>query len=204
MLVTEHFLFLHTPKTGGIWVRDLCAGSAPASWKVRDLRGSPHQHKGLGEVPPRFRHLPTIAAVRNPWEWYVSWFFFNKRHTRIAKEASSKRWEARFQDCPETVHGFQRALPRLLESGSHQWQFLTDGDRRVDHVVRHERLREGVVEAIEATGAPVTDAFRQAALRTPKANMSKHRPYRDYYTPELQALVGQHDAALLAEHGYAF
>lgn len=203
MLVTKHFLFLHNMKTGGIWFRNVVRGFAPKNWKVVDHRGSPYQHTRLSEVPRHHAHLPTITVVRNPWEWWVSWFFFNKRHTQIAKEASSLRWAKRYSDCAATPDGFAKALPRLLEAtGSLQWKYVADGDRRVDHVVRYETMRDGLLKAIEKTGANIPPRFRKRILAAPPVNTSHHQPFASYYDDRLRDLVSDVEQQLIEEVGY--
>jgi hypothetical protein len=30
-------------------------------------------------IPPKFHDLPLLGVVRNPWDWYLSWFCFNQQ-----------------------------------------------------------------------------------------------------------------------------
>lgn len=198
MIVTTKFLFLHNPKTGGIWLRNQLRKFAPHEWKLLDHRASGLQHIGLRKVPAHHAELPTIAVVRNPWDWWVSWFFFNKKH-------NGPTWGPRFADCPATVDGFQKALPRLMENGSPQWNFLTAEDgRSVDHLVTYENLRLGLLEAFEAVGAPAPPRLRQAILKAPRANASKHRPYQECFDAESTELVQRCDEKVIALMGYEF
>lgn len=67
-------MFHHIPKTGGTWLENLIEAHAPASWEVQRIIG----HRLT--VPSTHRRRPTIACVRNPWEWHVSRFCFWQQH----------------------------------------------------------------------------------------------------------------------------
>lgn len=204
MIVTLHFLFLHNPKTGGIWFRNVCRDFAPTSWALRDKRGAPHQHKGIAQVPDVYRGLPTIAVVRNPWDWYVSWFFYNKARTANHRGAEHQKWRKRYEDCPANAAGFVKALPRLVERGSHQQHFLFGGGHEVSHIVRYERLREGLLAAVEKTGAPVTDRFKRAMINRSPDNQSKRKPHRVYYNEESRRMVTEVDRQIVDRFDYVF
>lgn len=72
MIITDRFVFIHLHKTGGQTLNDVITRCVP-------------NHKVVGyhlprtEVPPGSRQLPIVGLVRNPWDWYVSWYAFNKK-----------------------------------------------------------------------------------------------------------------------------
>jgi tetratricopeptide (TPR) repeat protein len=72
MIVTNQFVFIHMHKTGGQSL------NAIISEGITD-----HQHIGYHhprhDVPPEAAELPVVGMVRNPWDWYVSWYGFNRR-----------------------------------------------------------------------------------------------------------------------------
>ncbi len=59
-------------KTGGQKLGDIVERCIPDS---KDI--GYHYHRS--EVPPEHLDLPLVCMVRNPWDWYVSWFAFNTR-----------------------------------------------------------------------------------------------------------------------------
>ena len=69
MLVTPNFVFIHLPKTAGRFIRhQILEHAGPVLF-----RGG--LHGPIERLPDQFQMLPIIAFVRNPWDWYVSWFF---------------------------------------------------------------------------------------------------------------------------------
>lgn len=69
MLVTPNFVFIHIPKTAGRFIRhQILEHAGPVLF-----RGG--LHGPIKRLPAQFKILPIISFVRNPWDWYVSWFF---------------------------------------------------------------------------------------------------------------------------------
>lgn len=94
MLITDQFVFIHQPKTGGTFVtkivKDLhCPSrfwqkvhSAERRWGV-SLPIFPRRYRELAKhsmakhIPARFSHLPLVSCIRNPFDIYVSQFKFD-------------------------------------------------------------------------------------------------------------------------------
>lgn len=73
MLITEHFVFIHLPRTGGTFLRRACSGS---DVRVLVTKG----HLGVEHIPEEHSDLPIFAVIRNPWDWYVSWYQWVRAH----------------------------------------------------------------------------------------------------------------------------
>jgi Flp pilus assembly protein TadD len=72
MIITDRFVFIHLHKTGGQSLNDAITRCLP-NHKVVGY------HLPRSEVPPGSRGLPIVGLVRNPWDWYISWYAFNKK-----------------------------------------------------------------------------------------------------------------------------
>jgi hypothetical protein len=77
MLITKHFVLLHFPRTGGIFFRRMCQEHLPADWELHEL---PATHAYHSAIPEESVGLPAICFIRNPWDWYVSWYEFTTRY----------------------------------------------------------------------------------------------------------------------------
>lgn len=69
MLVCDDFLFLHLHKSGGTFINQMMLRCIPSARQIG-------YHLPYREAPDRFRHLPVLGTVRNPWSYYVSWYHF--------------------------------------------------------------------------------------------------------------------------------
>lgn len=226
---TNRFTWLHVPKTGGTWLHQVLTQHAPPSWAVS---GGPPAHVRLWEVPMALEHwnrrpervgLPVVASVRNPWDWYVSLYFFLEQHRvnrtggyavpKHQRQPGLTQWEERYGK-GNSVRGFRIALPRILEDmhvkavmgiASPQTFFLRNPDGSVGVMpVRFEGLRRNMLAALEEIGVEVTPALRGALLKSPKANASGHAAYTNCYDDMTRKLVADHEAWLIDRFEYRF
>ena len=166
--------------------------------------------------------------VRNPWEWYVSWYCYMqargpelmaKRATTATKAKKQAMWtdtfgsgQASFREvvvkaCRGDVASAH--AQRIRETGtdlysSYVWGLTEQG---VEHDVltglRFESLRssaETFLEAHDLLTDPVSRALREHA----RVNSSHHGEYREYYDQQLRELVGEHARRLVDKHEYTF
>jgi hypothetical protein len=71
MLITKRFVFIHMHKTGGQTLNDIIRRCIPSHQDVG-------YHFPHDKIPPEFDALPRVGMVRNPWDWYLSWYAFNQ------------------------------------------------------------------------------------------------------------------------------
>jgi tetratricopeptide (TPR) repeat protein len=72
MIVTKRFVFVHMHKTGGQTINRVISDC------IDDHRVIGY-HYPISELPDKASELPIVGIVRNPWDWYASWYAFNKR-----------------------------------------------------------------------------------------------------------------------------
>lgn len=72
MIITERFVFIHMHKTGGQTLNNVISQCMANHEEVG-------YHFPRSAIPARAAALPVVGMVRNPWSWYVSWYFFNRR-----------------------------------------------------------------------------------------------------------------------------
>lgn len=77
MLITDKFVFLHLPRAGGTFVYEVVTKFFPSAFEVG-------YHFPRELLPREYSHLPILGVVRNPWEFYVSWY----EHVRPRNTAS--------------------------------------------------------------------------------------------------------------------
>lgn len=69
MIVTPDFVFLHLHKSGGTFVNQFLL----RYFEDAQLIG---YHLPRAVLPPQFAALPIFGLVRNPWDYYLSWYSF--------------------------------------------------------------------------------------------------------------------------------
>ena len=87
-MITNYFIQIHIPRTGGQMIRGLIYGKNK-SIKIYDKSS----HLSLDKSIEIYKKLsgstiipPSFTFVRNPWDWYVSRFFF--RYEEVEKNDS--------------------------------------------------------------------------------------------------------------------
>jgi hypothetical protein len=217
MLITVHFVFLHVPRTGGQFVRKTCLNHLPREWLIRN---SLRSHTPYEQIVDEFGDLPMLAFVRNPWDWYVSWYHYLTQ--REQNPENGPMWVTAFDrgrnDFKTTVtnactgRSFDnpRTAPIMEERGVDHYSALIESivgsgveEGRVT-IGRYETLADDLEAFLERHGIPVGPAFLHALRAEPPYGASRRDRYQDYYDDELRDLVADGARALIAEHGYSF
>lgn len=89
MVITDQFVYIHMPKTGGTFVTEILKrlydySPPPSGFIGKVLRRNSHhakitlidKHGFCSAIPELYRHLPIAGCVRNPYDRYVSQFEF--------------------------------------------------------------------------------------------------------------------------------
>lgn len=203
--ITHDFLFVHVQKTAGTSLTRLLGEHAlhPSSSRLNKLgsdlmlvRDWRHHHfrihaplKRAERLIPAedYARLFKFAFVRNPWDRLVSWYAYllkdtsHRRHRRVAAG---------------TFEDFARV--ELARADRSQWWMIEDraGAMGLDYVGRFERLAEDFAEICRRLQLPATTL--------PRENVTSRKPYQQYYSRELAALVGVCWAREVEAFGYRF
>jgi hypothetical protein len=160
----------------------------------------------------------TFCFVRNPWDWFVSQFFWNWTPDPISKKAllHSPVQTVREYWAKQEVRQELRTLDRFSEKEIHetyellgryrgiyeadslfQYNYVYDpGDRRlVDFVGRFERIEDDFSRAMNRIGIEE---------HLPHRNPTDHRDFRSYYTPDTAELIGELYKKDVEEFNYEF
>lgn len=106
MIVTDRFVFLHLHKSGGSFVNRFLLECVPGSRPVG-------YHLPRADIPADARHLPILGTVRNPWDYYVSWYSF-----QVAMPAPNALFLVASEGRRHDFNGTVRNLMRLGEDAA--------------------------------------------------------------------------------------
>ena len=78
MLITKDFVFIHLPKTGGTFATKMIEQIYPDSINTE-------KHGTCNQIPTQYQHLPILSIIRNPFDRYVSQYFYGwwRRHIEL-------------------------------------------------------------------------------------------------------------------------
>lgn len=120
MIATNRFVFIHLHRTGGQFIRKLLLKHYADAKEIG-------YHFPIHMLPYCYGHLPVIGFVRNPWDWYVSWYAFNQVRPRspIFTVASDNG-----------TLGFAPTVHNMLHLGSSEAYYRQLKSRMVDALPR--------------------------------------------------------------------
>jgi hypothetical protein len=220
MLVLPRLVFVHIPRTAGSFIRQVFGehfGADPAAPRFST-------HASYDELPSEFRDRPAFCLVRNPWDWYVSWYHHTlAQGERLAGRSDTSLKRANWQKLFRSGRAaFGEVIADMCE-GRLEHAFAESARRRdVDlyseyvrvlagRAIKHGRLEAGRFEELVsfllrflARHELLTDSLRAALEQSPRVNASEHGPYRQYYDDELRDLVAHKARWLTARFGYSF
>jgi hypothetical protein len=223
-MITDKFIHIHVPKTGGQFVRGLI-NEKSSHWKLY----IEHSHLTLEESAQMLKNngygrVPSFTFVRNPWEWYVSRFFFRQKMI----ESGAEKQYIVLERTGNSIDGFRKYMDmikrsvydgkqyKVTQSGGQVWgrtySHLTISDWHndlvgtgVDHVGKLENFAEDLGRILRTVAPGIFN--RDEVLRrvnAGKTNSSKHPYYKDCYTSELAEMVNSIDKKYIEEFGYNY
>ena len=230
MIVTDKFVFVHFPRTGGTFITDVLMRFFPSAQEIG-------YHLPRFLLPKQYSHLPVLGAVRNPWEFYVSWYyhvwprdaatpltswltengkqqFEGATRNALNLGTHNERLDALIEKLPDEVDYRKRNIPNITKDALRKIRGTGVGyyTFRFDHLFgnadevffcRQERLRPDLIHFLERVGT-ATDEIRTYIVGSEKKNTASHTHYSSYYTPELAELVSIRDRAMIERFGYVF
>jgi hypothetical protein len=230
MIVTDKFVFVHLPRSGGTFVSEVIKEFFPAAHEIG-------YHLPRALLPGEFSHLPVLGTIRNPWTFYPSWYYHHQSDIRYLPLFCSLS-ENRKLDFVQTTRNalnlgtsdekLDLVIQGLCENFDYQKRHVSNLTKDVMRTIRGtgiglytfrfnqlfgqaddiyfarvESLRTDLIAFFETIGA-ASDALRSYVLGLDKKNISEHLHYSTYYTPDLAELVLMRDRPLIERFGYVF
>jgi len=216
--LTNGAVFLHIPKTGGNWVREVLEEAGLSAGEVG------HKHADADRVlldpyltagpirrvawwarggPPTLDPPFMFCFVRHPLTWYPSWFRYMSR--RGWNQWPLRRGPYDWHPCHElnatASLGFDEFVDKALEAAPGYLTRLASWYTRrgVGFVGRQERLLDDTIEAL----GRMELAFDESAIRKrAPVNTSGGAGFEAQWEPTLRDRVLRAEAAYLRRFGY--
>ena len=196
--ITNKFLFIHVPKTGGNSIQNILRNyfeddvvvlakhqDGIERFEVRNKNYDITKHSPLSHYksiiePSLYNSLFKFSTIRNPWDMLISYYFSPHRGV--------KKWNrTSFIDLVENV----KNISYYLSLGS---QFEIDSE--LNHLLRFENLDEDFSAICKQIGIPSTTL--------PRRNISTRKHYSVYYDDELIKVVENKFSEEIKFGGYTF
>ena len=194
-LLKYKIIFIHVPKVAGNGLL-----------KSLNINSSNHIHLALYEFEDvkKFKEYFKIGFVRNPWDRFVSsYYYLKKGGMNNEYDLSMQEKLKRFNEFEDFVFELlydskfrNEILKEIHFSTQYSWLMNLEGEIEMDYIGRFENLEEGFLLLKEKLGR------NSAELK--KYNSSKHKPYWEYYTKEMVEAVRNIYAKDIDTFNYSF
>lgn len=147
MIITDQFIFIHDPKTGGSFVTSVLFELYEIKWNYWDqlrttifgastyrtpygqLTQNSKKHFGCLHIPKEYKNRLVLATMRNPYDWYTSQYEFGwwKKKSLIHLFKKVDYFERDFPHFPdisfaEFIHLSHLAFDTNFECAPELWQ----------------------------------------------------------------------------------
>lgn len=141
MIVTDKFVFIHLPRCGGTFVSEVIRKFFPSAREIG-------YHLPRAALPAEYAHLPVLGTVRNPWEFYPSWYYHHYPNPRRLSLFGSVS-ENRTLDFAETA----RNALNLCTSGDKLDLLIDELPDHFDYQKKHvANLTKDVMRTLRGSG----------------------------------------------------
>jgi hypothetical protein len=207
---TYKLAFFHFPRTGGSLM-----GYYIREYLKDDVLGIGHQR--YIDVKDQIEGLHSVCFVRNPFDWYVSRYFYYTRPDFKTEGGLLKGCDAGLSG-KEFLNKFQNFESHLI------WGFENITNFSMQYCFNEICTENGIVKISqigkhEFMSADFGNMLKKAEIELPPiglqgyslmyrdvehTNASDHLFYRDYYNSKMIKLVQRFDAGILKMFNYKF
>lgn len=222
MYVTDKYVFIHHNKNAGVFVKDYMLK------RFKDCKIKVYKHAPIRCLPEADRNKIKIGVVRNPFDWYVSFYHYHQANGWYTKVGFSEYVKTHLSNSRQLISKAQKKnvidksakirppKAKYMDIGSctfHYINFFCFDSWDVLRTWRDYDLKENfknicdldVVMRTERLRKDMAKLFKdKSIINLSKKNTSTHRHYREYYDPELRKLVEKKDGILMKHYGYKF
>ncbi len=186
----KKFVYIHIPKTGGTTIQKICQNTENIKFEKIDYKDGGHLYNGHLPARPLNRRYSRheynyFSIVRNPWDWYVSWFSYLDQKNRHDKD-----FQAEIELIEEGFPTFIKFISNnrdnlVFENGCKKYAQFIDwcsfGDKIIDNIFRLEDLKENPFLIRDKIGLNI--------IFNKQYNTSSHAFYLEYYDKETIDIV---------------
>ncbi|MEX0732339.1 MAG: hypothetical protein WED00_01180 [Aquisalimonadaceae bacterium] len=144
--------------------------------------------------PREFASYQRFAVTRNPWDYFVSAYFWRYRKLPEAERPGFETFvHAVYHDLPD-----HRGAEFRRKLGA-SFYFYADGSYALTDIIRFEDLETDWARLAGKIGLPDGAPLARAKIRT-----RRDRPYRALYSDETRPMVAELCAREIAQFDYTF
>jgi len=187
-------IFIHIPKTAGTSIENILRDrECPVAAGSTHFKMLYYKNK----FPKEYKSYLKFSIVRNPWERLVSGFSYFQRGGNGSPQDKQKKklFGDDFKYFTRNIDTFDELEDTHFIQPQYEYLYI-DGDLKVDHLIRFERMDEDYRLLRKRLGLQIKDLY--------KIRATKHKHYTDLYDEETRQTVAEKYAKDIEYFGYEF
>jgi len=200
MIIDKYFVFLHVPKTGGTWIRNILRNRTTFVHEFKDHRF---------QIPTEQQHKPVFAFVRNPWDFYVSAYtHYHHNWEKQQHEFSYRRLGRR----PDTHQAFLEkrfggSFEDMILHQKSKKDFISKTFETLPTQTQFLRYEDGLANALIQFFEDSKIPYQEAPIRQQDASRFnahfQHRSGDTTYTQQMNDIVLEFDNFVISRWDYS-
>ena len=194
MFISDTIIYLHVPRTAGGYIEHILSKNIVDGKII--LKAGYHRT----ELPPEYKNQKVVTSIRNPFDWYVSyWSQMTQKHGhREAKSfvASDTLLEdfvqnTFYNDIDSPNFGIFKK-PANMSLINYFYNNIHNIENMI--YIRFKKLHSNLISLLGENYGPVVKG-KEKIFHT-----SSHEPYATYYTNELTNFIIKNDTQYIQAH----
>ncbi len=228
MIICDTFVFLHLHKSGGTFVNHMMVKCISSTQRIgyhlpySEIPDAQRHLPVLGTVRNPWAyyvswfHFQQSQARPNPLFRICSQDgsldFSGTIRNLVTMQENDALVDQLVSVFPDTFVNYglnmrKQCIDQIRGSGVGFYTFLYNrlyAGAKAPQILKMEELRQALYRLPLNLSAPESALVSDFLRSVPKLNVSDHRDYQDYYTPDLKALVERMDAPLIDAYAYTY
>lgn len=215
MILSDKIIFAHMPKCAG---QSITISLTETGLRYQKLRS----HTPVSALPVEHHAKPCFSVIRDPWSWYVSWFFYNRTSASVNPlyVAISDNGRLNFNDSINNLLKL-KDTPELIEraialNNAFAINYVSRGwsptliNRFIDSDIGlmsfifneiHDKAENKTVAPLSDVENQLNQFLHEHAQCGPvvldEINIVNHEPSKTYYSKKLKNNIYKYESALL-------
>jgi len=211
MIISKYFVFVHIPKTGGIFINKLFTDTDEFKC-LKCYHKKEYQHKSISWFLQNtdIGNKHWFYVVRNPWAWHFSQFRYVKARINSNSEIKIRMYPSLYSNkqldekelfslfIQDKINGYNNDFLDSTISG-----IIDQLPERIT-VLRLENLQHGLMSFLSQFINLTLDQILLISKKEPINVTNPSRLYNEYYNEKTRNYILSKESFIINRYGYTF
>jgi len=192
-------IFIHLPRTGGSFMRKVFE-----SYHVPN-----HDHGTIEELDNADTYFK-FGFIRNPFDWYVSRYFYYRQYPNSAEKGISKGFDLGIKHDAffDKIHSVNTHIQIGINIDGfflgdiYNKMYKVNGELKLDYIARFENMEQEIRTILEMTEKPTENLDTVLQQFQSKKNSTERKHYKYYFSQDAKNVILKKDKELFDTYRY--